>query len=207
MKTFFIVSILLFTACGQSNERFNNVGVNNNQGAYNAVADEKEFDTLPTYNENIYREYIPQKLVEFLAKELPGWKIPAPDNWDKFWFNEYKTSTKLINYISLDLNCDKQTDYALILAAERGELATWLFTFKKNGFEKMKLESYGSGWEQIGVGLEVLEPGKHNYINPSNYNTKPVKIECQAVNIIGFEKTAEAYYFDKGRIKSIITGD
>ncbi len=205
---FFIVSMLFLIACGQSNEQFDKVAVNNNQNDQNIVSDRKEFDTLPTFDEEIYKEYIPQKLAAFLNKEMPGWKIPAPAKWDKFWFNEYKSSNNLVNFISGDFNCDKRTDYALILADKRERVSIWVFFSKKNSFEKIKLDEFGSGLKEIYFGLEVLEPGEVKYIDPNNYKSNPVKkINCQAIQAVWFEKAAEAYYWERGKFKSIMTGD
>lgn len=203
MRTLFIISMLFLTACGQTNEQFDNVAVNKNQSSRNDVSDRKEFDTLPAFNEEIYKEYIPQKLAVFLSKEMPSWKIPAPDRWDKYNFNEFKTSNNLVNFVSGDFNCDKQTDYALILADEQEQLSIWVFFSKKNSFEKIKLDDFGGSSEQIYFGLSILEPGTYK----NDWTPKPVKINCQAIEEIYFEKASVAYYWDKGKFKSIITSD
>lgn len=134
---------------------------------------------------------------------MPGWKIPAPDKWWKDNFNEFKTSNHLVNFISGDFNCDKRTDYALILADEREQSAIWAFFAKKNGFEKVKVEDSGNVSEQIDFALSALEPGEHG----GEWNPKPVKIKCRAIEVISFEKAADAYYWDDGKFKSVITSD
>lgn len=202
MKAALIFSIIFSTACGQTNEQIENVVVNSNQNNQNIISDRKDLDTLPAFNEDIYKEYIPQKLDVFLSKEMPGWKIPAPDKWG-YWFNEFKTSNNLVNFISGDFNCDKQTDYALILAGKQKELSVWVFFAKNNSFEKIKLEDFGDDSGEIIFGLSVLKPGIHKY----DWNPEPVKINCQAIETIYFEKASSAYYWDKGKFKSITTSD
>lgn len=203
MKNFFPVLIIFFIACTQPNERLENFTANEGRANQNVVSDKKEFDTLPAFDEDIYKDYIPQKLAAFLAKEMPDWKIPAPNKWDKYNFNEFKTANNLVNFISGDFNCDKRGDYALILEDKRERLAIWVFFAEKTGFNKIKLADAGSGREQIESGIAVLEPGEHG----GDWNPKPVKIKCQAIEDIYFEKAAEAYYWENGKFKSIITSD
>jgi hypothetical protein len=203
MKMFFIVSMLFLIACGQSNEPFENAAVNNNQNNQNLVSDGNEIDTLPAFNEDIYKEYIPQKLAVFLSEKMPEWKIPAPNKWGKTNFNEFKTSNNLVNFVSGDFNCDRKTDYALILADKQENLSIWVFFSKKNSFEKIKLDDFGDISEEIGFGLSVLEPGTIK----NDWTPKPVKINCQAIEEIYFEKASAAYYWDKGKFKTITTSD
>ncbi len=201
---FFIASLLFFIACGPPNEQSKDVAADNNQNVLkNVASDSNQFDTLPAFDENIYKEYIPQKLAAFLKKEMAEWKIPAPKNWGKYWFNEFKTSNNLVNFVSGDFNCDKQTDYALILADKQENLSIWVFFSKKNSFEKIKLDDFGDISEEIGFGLSVLEPGTIK----NDWTPKPVKINCQAIEEIYFEKASIAYYWDKGKFKTITTSD
>jgi hypothetical protein len=192
-----------FLSLADDREQFENVALNNNQNAQNIVYDRKEFDTLPSFDEGIFKECIPQNLAVFLSKEMSDRKIPAPDKWDKYWFNEFKDSDNLVNFVSSDFNCDKRIDYALILEDRQEQLATWVFFAEKISFSKIKLEDMGGGMEEIIFGLSDLKPG----IYKNDWTPKPVKINCQAVEIIYFEKASSAYYWDKGKFKWIITSD
>ncbi len=202
MRLFSLVLIILFIACKQSNERLENSSASNNQANQTVISDKNESYAPPAFDESIYKDYIPQKLAAFLAEEMPDWKIPAPDKWG-YWFNEFKTSNNLVNFVSGDFNCDKRADYALILADKQENLSIWVFFSKKNNFEKIKLDDFGDISEEINFGLSVLEPGTIK----NDWTPKPVKINCQAIEEIYFEKASIAYYWDKGKFKTITTSD
>jgi hypothetical protein len=62
--------------------------------------------------------------------------------------------------------------------------------------------------KQIKIGLDLLPPGNYQYIEPgSKVEPAPVKIKCNGVRILRFEESAETFYWEEGKFKSIPTGD
>ncbi len=54
----------------------------------------------------------------------------------------------------------------------------------------------------------MLPPGGYNRIDPdSEVNPPPVNIKCYSIQILTFEKGAETFYWVKGELKAMITGD
>lgn len=186
MKIFLFIAVICFAACAPPHEK---VAVSDAQSEEKTVSEKNDFNSSPAFGEDVYKEYIPPKLSVFLSEKMPGWKIPAPDKWDKNDFNEFKTANSLVNFVSGDFNCDERIDYALILADERNQAAIWAFFGEKNGFKKIKVEDAGDFSERVGFGLSILEPGEHG----GEWNPKPVKIKCQAIEEVIFEKAATAY--------------
>lgn len=201
MKKFFLILILFVAACEQSNEQAENLAPSEVPADRTVASSDNKYPAPPDSDESIYEQYIPQKLSDFLSEEMPDWKIPAPDKWDKHWFDEYKTANELVNFVSGDFNCDRRDDYALILSDEKDAAAVWVFLSTKNGFEKIKLDEVGGGQIEIGIGL--FEPQTIE----NDWTTKPVKINCQAIEVGWFEKASEVYYREKGVFKSVTTGD
>jgi hypothetical protein len=154
----------------------------------------------------IYRSYMPDELTAWLNKEFTGLAIPSPSRWDNYWFTQYKKDSSLVNYISGDYNCDGKKDHALI-ATENGTIVVYAFLATETGFKKERLETYGKdNGELIDIGLELLKPGKYEHLD-GDKQPPPANIKCAAIQLVYFEKAAVTYYWEKGKFKSIQTGD
>jgi hypothetical protein len=173
-----------------------------NTASMDSVTSKKE----KLIDSTIYHSYIPGELMTWLNKNLVGSDIPSPSRWDNYWFIQYKKDSSLVNYVSGDFNCDRKKDHALILT-ENGTIAVYAFLAGETGFKKERLETYGSdNGELIDIGLELLKPGKYEHLDGDN-QPPPANIKCAAIQLVYFEKAAVTYYWEKGKFKSIQTGD
>lgn len=160
------------------------------------------------YDSTIYDQYLPADLKSYLAANLQDWKLPDPAEWDALWFQTYRRTNALINFISGDFNCDAQKDYALLLTNKRdSSLSAWIIHSGNNGLTGRKLDEYGKPENHIQLGLELVEAGDLNYIDPDVDDPKSIKLECPAIQVVYFEKAAITYYWDKDQYSSVHTGD
>ncbi|MBO9681467.1 MAG: hypothetical protein J7502_02135, partial [Flavisolibacter sp.] len=161
------------------------------------------------YSRSIYELYIDPQLKTYLDKAFKGWTLPAPNRWDTVWFNQYKSDSTLVNYLSTDFDCNKKRDYALLFKNASGVIVAYAFLSTGDTFNAVELMDFGKDTgEQIEVGLELLPPGDYNHIDPENEeNPPPVKIKCSGIQVLNFERAAKTFYWEKGKLKSIITGD
>ena len=158
-------------------------------------------ETDRQYDSTIYASYIPAVLKDHLDKALPGWSIPAPAKWEKYWFNQYKKDSSLVNIVPADFNCDGQKDYALILHKKKNALAAYAFVSSANGFTKHELQELGEEMELIGTGLELIRPSSVHHIGEGDEEPAPVQLKCDAVQIVWFEQAARTYYWNKNKCK------
>lgn len=160
------------------------------------------------FDSTIYDQYLPAHLKSYLSANLQGWELPDPAEWDALWFQTYKSTNSLVNFISGDFNCDAQKDYALLLSNKRdSSLAVWIVHSGNNGFKGIKLDEYGNPDNHIQLGLELVEAGDLNYIDPDVDEPKSIKLEYPAIQVVYFEKAATTYYWDKDKYSSVQTGD
>lgn len=161
------------------------------------------------YSSSIYERYINPRLKIYLDNEFNGWTLPTPSRWDTVWFNQYKSDTTLVNYISGDFDCNKKKDYALLFKKASDEIVAYAFLSTGDTFKPIKLMDFGKdSGEPIEIGLELLPPGNYNHIDPeSEEEPPPVRIKCNSVQVLNFERAAETFYWEKSKLKSIITGD
>lgn len=167
-------------------------------------------DSFPSfdYDLKVYDEYLPAHLKSYINKNLPQWKLPDPSEWDNLWFQSYKSPNSLVNYIRGDFNCDQKEDYGLLLSDKTNSIAAWIIHSDENGYSGVKLEDIGTFDNHIQVGLELVEAGDLNYIDPDiEDEPKPIRLKCPAVQVVYFEKGAATYYWDNGKYNSVITGD
>lgn len=164
-------------------------------------------ETDKQYDSSIYASYIPAALKDHLDKALPGWSIPAPAKWEKYWFNQYKKDSSLVNIVPGDFNCDGQKDYALILRKKKKALAAYAFVSAANGFTKHELQDLGEEMELIGTGLELIRPSSVHHIGEGDEEPAPVQLKCDAVQIVWFEQAARTYYWNKNKFTYVQTGD
>lgn len=160
------------------------------------------------YDSTIYDHHLPAELKNYLSANLQDWKLPEPTEWDALWFQNYRSTNSLVNFISGDFNCDAQKDYTLLLSNKRdSSLAVWIIHSGNNGLTSIKLDEYGKPDNHIQLGLELVEAGNLNYIDPDMDDTKSIKLECPAIQVVFFEKGATTYYWDKDKYSSVQTGD
>jgi hypothetical protein len=154
----------------------------------------------------IYTRYVPAKLLQHLSASLPGWKIPDPSSWEKYWWEQYRTNNSLANYFSGDFNCDGRPDHAMVLTDEKNDIGAWAFLAKDESFENVKLDQFENMTGQIGCGLTLLPPGQYGDLNNEDVNYR-VDVKCPGITLIFFEKAARSYYFENGKLKWIQSGD
>lgn len=204
MKYFHVLLAIVLFACGQNTTEkkttTDTVAMQPAPGDTSVSTD--------TLESSIYDRYLPPALMSYIRQSLPEWTLPDPAAWEKYWFDEYKKDKSLVNFISADFNCDTAADHALILVNKKGDIGAWAFLAKDGSFEKNKLDEFENlSGGPIGAGLMVLEKGKHGYIGADGEIEKPVSVKCEGVTVIFFEKAARSYYWEKGKVKAIQTGD
>jgi hypothetical protein len=159
-------------------------------------------------SKNVPTQYIDSGLQAYLDTALKGWTLPAPNRWDTVWYNQYKNQDNLVNHVQGDFDCNKRPDYALIFKKGDGTLVAYAFLSKGGSFESFELIDLGKDTNGlIEFGLELMPPGKYTYMDPESDEAPSVRINCHAVQVLSFEKGAETFYWEKGELKSIMTGD
>jgi hypothetical protein len=111
--------------------------------------------------------------------------------------------------VSGDFDCNGTKDYALLLKKSNGVLGVYAFLSTGSSFKSFEFMDLGKdAGEQIEIGLELLPPGEYNHIDAdSDEDPPPLKIKCNSVQVLNFERAAETFYWEKGKLKSITTGD
>jgi hypothetical protein len=151
---------------------------------------------------------IDSQLKGYLDTAFNGWTIPAPNRWDTVWFNQYNNDGNLVYYVKGDFDCNKETDYAVLFKSGDGNLVAYAFLTSDKSFKKFELFDFGKDTTGlIDYGLELISPGKINYMDPESDDAPFVLAKCNAVQVLSFEKGAETFYWDKGKLKSVPTGD
>ena len=158
---------------------------------------------------DIYERYIDPQLKTYLDKAFIGWHLPPPRRWDTLWFRQYKSDSNLVNYISGDFDCNEKKDYAILFKKASGVIAAFAFLSTGHTFKAVELMDLGKdSGEHIEVGLELLPPGDYNYIEAdSEEDPLPIRIKCNSVQVLHFERAAKTFYWEKGKMNSITTGD
>jgi hypothetical protein len=166
-------------------------------------------DTFDQRSNNTYQRYIDQRLKSYLDTASGGWALPAPNRWDTVWFNLYHEDSSLVNYVSGDFDCNGIKDYALILKKANGTIGAYAFLSMGSTFKSEEIIEFGKDTgQQIDIGLDLLPPGTYHYIEPdSEKEPPPIKLKCNSIQVMYFERAAETYYWEKGKFKSITTGD
>ena len=148
------------------------------------------------------------RLQGYLDTAFNGWTLPPPNRWDTVWFNQYKSNGNFVNYVKGDFDCNKDQDYALLFKKGDGALVAYAFLSRDRSFEKFELFDFGKDTdEQIEFGLELISPGQIHYMDPESEGIRSVLIKCTALQVLSFEKGAETFYWEKGKMKSVTTGD
>ncbi|HEX8332100.1 MAG TPA: hypothetical protein VF622_05730 [Segetibacter sp.] len=211
MKTLIALLVFGFFSCGQDVSTADNKTIDDTTENANkqSVSNTSPSVNSDRYSSGIFEQYIDPQLKAYLDNTFKGWTLPAPNRWDTVWFNQYKSDSTLVNYISGDFDCNGMKDYALLFKKANGVLAAYAFLSTDNLFKAAELVDLGKDeGEHIEIGLELLPPGKYNHIDPvSDEDPPPVTIKCNSVQVLNFERAAETFYWEKGKFKSITTGD
>ena len=148
------------------------------------------------------------KLIEYLDTCFKGWTLPEANRWDSVWYNQYNYNGCYVNYLKGDFDCNNHDDYAMIFLNENNSLLAYAFLSQKNTFKKVLLLDLGKDTNQkIDFGLEMVTPGKIHYMDPESEDAPFVILKCCAIQIVNFEKGAETFYWESGKLKSVMTGD
>lgn len=209
MKALYAVIALVMLSCNNSTDKSTETkkDTGNTKKDTTHIPVNNIPETDKQYDSSIYASYIPATLKEYLDKTLPGWSIPAPAKWEKYWFNQYKKDSSLVNIIPADFNCDGQKDYALILRKKKNALGVYAFVSAANGFTKHELQDLGEEMELIGTGLELIRPSSVHHIGEGDEEPAPVQLKCDAVQVVWFEQAARTYYWSKNKFTYVQTGD
>lgn len=172
---------------------------------------DKKVNSDTTHNES--REISKQlaldsQLEEYLDTAFNGWTLPSPNRWDTLWFNQYKNNGNVVNYVKGDFDCNKKSDYVLLFKRGDGNLVVYAFISDDKSFKKFELFDFGKDISgQIEYGLELMPPGKITYMDPESDDAPFVLVKCNAVQVSSFEKGGETFYWEKGELRSVSTGD
>jgi hypothetical protein len=168
-----------------------------------------EQDTIPTYTEAVYRAHIPEEVNALLEEKLPGWRLPSPMSWEKYWFNAYKKDNALVNYVNGDFNGDSKPDYALLLENEQHVFKVWVLQSDGNDYKAIQLLELSEATLPLDVGLELIDKSKLSYLSMDEGadDIKTMDLKHPAIQISNFEASAETYYWKDGKYQSVTTGD
>lgn len=203
MKTLSAILFLWFISCRPANtETHDNKDSNSN---VNIPLIRK---TKSEASQNDISNFIDKQLVAYLDTNFNGWTMPEPNRWDTIWFNQYKNDGNFVNYVTGDFDCNNKKDYVLLFKQANSSIVAYSFLSKRNSFQSFQLFDFGTdNDEMIEYGLELLPPGIYSYMDPESDEAPSVSIKCNAVQILYFEKGAETFYWEKGKLQSIMTGD
>ena len=192
--------MIVFLACNQNEQKKGSEEINNKIDSLIAK------DTVQPAAIMIYTRYVPAQLLSHLSATMPEWRLPDPSSWEKYWWDQHKTDSTLVNYIAGDFDCNGKRDHAMILTDAKNNIGAWAFLSKGNSFENFKLDEFENPGGQIGCGLMLLPPGQHGDLNQEDVKYR-VNVKCQGITVIFFEKAARSYYFENGKLKWIQSGD
>ena len=166
-------------------------------------------DTIPTYTLAVYKSYIPKAVNAMLEEKLPGWKLPSPDTWEKYWFNAYKKDNALVDYVNGNFNGDGKPDYALLLENDQHAFIIWVLQSGVNDYKAIELKELTEATSPLNIGLELIGKGKLNYLsmNENADDIKTLDLKYQAIQVSYFEASAETFYWKNGKYQSVTTGD
>jgi len=211
MKTLTALLIFGLFSCGQAVSTSDDKTIDDTTGnaKRQSVSNTNPSIKSDQYSSINYEQYIEPQLKVYLDKTFKGWTLPTPNRWDTVWFKQYKSDSTLVNYVSGDFDCNGTKDYVLLLKKSNGVLGVYAFLSTGSSFKSFEFMDLGKdAGEQIEIGLELLPPGEYNHIDAdSDEDPPPLKIKCNSVQVLNFERAAETFYWEKGKLKSITTGD
>jgi hypothetical protein len=236
MRNILLGIIFCFFSCGQQKQAemrkdttSQKLSIDNRQTANINPADSTLYTILPDsvvqtspdrdpmtawinhiYNDNLYKKAIPDSVFRLIHKHLPQWKFSSPERFDTFFFNYYyEHENALVNYIKGDFNCDGKIDYALVLENKNKDYAVWVLQSGPASYSAIKLsENMKQDAYPISVGLELIPRGKLGYLNfDDGPLPEPIELKCNAIDVMHFEESSQAYYWNKNKYESVPTSD
>jgi hypothetical protein len=211
MKTLTALLIFGLLSCRQSTTTGNAKAIDNSSqivlvsaGSSNGISQKGDNDSS-----KIYDKYIDRGLRAYMDTAFTDWTLPPTNRWDTVYFNLYQGDSSLVNYVSGDFDCNGMKDFVLVLQKRTGVLGVYAFLSTGSSFKPAEIMDLGKDTgEQIAIGLDLLPPGNYQYLEPgSEVEAPPIKIRCNGIRVLHFENTAETFYWEKGKFKSIPTGD
>ena len=147
-----------------------------------------EQDTIPTYTSDIYKAYITQAVYALLEEKLPGWKLPSPDTWEKYWFHAYKKSNALVDYVNGDFNGDSKPDYALLLENEQHAFIVWVLQSDGINYKAIELTELTDVTMPLNRGIKLIDTGELNYLSMDEgaEDIKRIDLKHQAIQVSYF---------------------
>jgi len=164
-------------------------------------------DTAAAYTDAVYAQYVPAQVMTMLKEQLPGWQLPAPGTWEKYWFDAYKKDSTLVNYAPADFNGDHQPDYALLLKNTDDQYAVWVLQSQAGTYQAIQLYQLEANNLPLSTGIELLPAGQLNYMDLDADDNKTIQLQQPAIQVVFFEAAAETYYWKNGKYQSVTTGD
>jgi hypothetical protein len=207
--TLIIIVVFSWLACKQTSTQ-SQTRVDTIRKAITHPAQPKvEQDTVPAYTEAVYKDYIPEAVYAMLEEKLPGWRLPSPDSWEKYWFHAYKKDNALVDYVNGNFNGDSKPDYALLLENEQHVFIVWVLQSDGNDYKAIQLLELSEATLPLDIGLELIDKGKLSYLSMDEGadDIKTLDLRYQAIQISNFEASAETYYWKDGKYQSVTTGD
>ncbi|MGB2924784.1 MAG: hypothetical protein WBB82_05755 [Limnothrix sp.] len=168
---------------------------------------------------------LPATLNQYLAVEMPDWRLIAETEWLMPDFLEFyaESSDKSIVYktsvfTEADLNGDEYPDYAAFLIDGDRQTALWAFHGNSdNSFESYQLLEAGVIDDCcVGQGLEKVAPdsftdldsGEPNSIaDPNRGDLTVVEVPHDSIAASIYGKSSTLYYFDGTAYQAILTSD
>ena len=147
-------------------------------------------------------------ITHYIETELPGWKVPGNNSWEKYWYNRYKQGKNLVYRVQEDFDGNDRTDYAYILKDSSEKYAVWAFLANDNSYTRHRIYDITRlPNSKLHVGLAVLKAGTYTDLNSTDTVPSKVQTSHPAIHVIFFETASKAYYWKDGSFHLIQTGD
>jgi hypothetical protein len=95
------------------------------------------------------------------------------------------------------------------LENDNHEYAVWVFQSSPTNYSPIKLsENFKQNGYPISVGIELIPKGELGYLNfDDGPFPEPIKLKCNAINVMHFETSSQAFYWNKNKYESVPTSD
>ncbi|MFC0878915.1 hypothetical protein ACE01N_20140 [Saccharicrinis sp. FJH2] len=148
---------------------------------------------------NIKATNIPDSLINFIEKELPGFSIPTTKEYLQDWNKYLKTEGTLPYYCSSDFNGDNKLDYAILLTDSLNEVSLYAFIKEINDYKVILIKHLGSQGKEIQIFISVEQKGDwESATNKINVPNDGISIDLTE------ESLSWSYYFDGKTFKRFL---
>jgi hypothetical protein len=202
MRSLSLLFLIVLFACNQQKGNKEIAKSDTLVSASTPATNNRYVDTMDV---TVYNSYLDEPLKNYLSVHMKDWSLIPRQSWEAYWWDQYRKDKSLVSYISGDFNCDNRIDHAMILSDTAHNYSVWVFLAHENDFTATQLDNFERETGPVGIGLEIFSKGKQNTIQGNKISS--VNIKCEGVTIIFFEKAAQSYYWDNGRVKMLQTGD